>query len=328
VSRPPLEQLSFFGPAAVIPEPEPLPPPPPEPPPPVEPADPRQCGLFEGPLADSGALEAACEELDVAAARAVWRRAAHRFPEWARAQRWPAWLADLAWLVGPSRQLDPQERLARVDALGAPAAGEARFDGMAASLHARILDAAVAQTAYELVAEHGATAGLPDGRPAGCLLLDARPAEAAALLSAAAVTAPHDGLTHLYLGEAYWRCRRHAAALGAYLDALLVAPASVDVERVSHPLVHDLIDRAAELELPGAAPAWAPVLADLEGAVSLLNAAVEPPADGPAATEVARLLLTYRRQRRSGALAEPERLALKRAMLRAAPQLKELVRRL
>jgi hypothetical protein len=318
VSRPPLEQLSFFGPAAVIPEPEPLPPPPPAPPPPVEPADPRQCGLFEGPLADLGALEAACEELDVAAARA----------DWARAQHWPAWLADLAWLVGPSRRLDPLGRLARVDALGAPAAGAARFDGMATSLRARILEAAVARTAYELVVEHGAIARLPDGRPAGCLLLAARPAEAAALLSAAAVTAPLDGLAHLYLGEAYWRCGRHPAALGATLDAFLVAPATVDVELVSHPLVHDLIDRVAELELPGAAPAWVPVLADLEGAASLLKAAVEPPADGPAATDVARLLLTYRRQRRSGALAEPERLALKRAMLRAAPQLKELVRRL
>jgi hypothetical protein len=130
---------------------------------------------------------------------------------------------------------------------------------------------------------------LPDGRPAGHLLLLAdRPEEAVAMLTAATVALPHDGLVHACLGEALWRCSRRQPALAAYVHACLIGREAVDEAAVTCTPVHDLLDRAAELELPGAATAWMPVLADLDGEASLIALAVGPAAGGPAAGEVAR----------------------------------------
>ncbi|HEY3352328.1 MAG TPA: hypothetical protein VGQ83_03700 [Polyangia bacterium] len=301
------EQLTFFGAPEAVPEAirEAAPPHPPDDlPTPAAVADPRQCGLFEGPLADIGALEAACEQLDVATARAVWRRAEQRFPEWARDQSWPLWLDDLAWLAADDGP-DASPLVARAQALAQTGPSSGRLAGMPAGLHDRIARGALAHAAWRLVAAHGPAAHLPDGRPAGCLLLLAgRAEEAAVMLAAAAAALPYDGLVHACLGEALWRRGRRQPALAAYVQACLVAPEAVDEAEVTCAPLHDLLDRAAELELPGAATEWVPVLADLEGQVSLLELAVEPPAGGPPAREGARLLRTYRRRRRDGALSD------------------------
>lgn len=325
------EQLTFFGAAEAVPESALSAAPPNLPegrPAPVAATDPRQCGLFEGPRADIGALEAACERLDVAAARAVWRRVARRFPEWAAGESWTRWLDDLAWLAAEGGA-DAAGLVARALVFARPPPDADRFAGMPPGLRDRIARGALAHAAWRLAAAQGPAAQLPDGRPAGWLLLLAdRAEEAATMLAAAAASLPEDGPVHACLGEAAWRCGRRQQALAAYVQACLVAPEAVDEAEVTCTPVHDLLDHAAELELPDPATVWVPVLADLGGHVSLLGLAVEPPVGGAAAQEVARLLHTYRRRRRDGALPEGERLALKRAMLRLAPQLRELVRRL
>jgi tetratricopeptide (TPR) repeat protein len=321
------DQLTFFGTwEAVVPVAEA---PPPEPPPELPPAtDPRQCGLFDGPLTLIHALETASARLDLAGLRAAWQEAQAQFPQWARAQSWSRWIADLEWLTQEShRPLAHAEQVRR--ALVVHQDPTTRFWGMGPALRARVVSEALAQAAYRWVEAEGPEAHLDDGRPVAWLLMQAgRPAEAVPLLQAAVAAQPGQARLYYTLGEALWRSGQREQALGAYRDACLIEPGALDEAELTCAPLLDLLDRAAELELPGTAAAWAPVLADLEGVAPLARTTIELLAEGPAPRVMAALLAEYRRKRSRGALPEPARMEIKRAMLKAAPELKEFVRRL
>ncbi|GEM_PF-2850806 len=313
-------QLTLFGDAEPIPDP--LVPEPLELLPTAEP-DSRQHSLFEGSLTELHALSAAFEQLDLSAARVAWARAEDRFPEWARLQGWGRWIEDLAWLRSAEQTWARGEGVEELLALLKHSA-EGRFSGMKAELREQVVSEQISRTARQLVEAHGPKARLQDGRPVGCLaLLAGRPVEAANLLGDAAAAEPGDGQVLGYLGEALWCEGRTAEALAAYRDAYLLAPNAVDEAISTCGPIHDLLDHVSDLALPGAPGNWVPILADLEGLVFLDGTKVQLPEEGPA-----RALASYRRQRQAGVLSEVERIALKRAILSQAPQLKELVRRL
>jgi hypothetical protein len=114
-------------------------------------------------------------------------------------------------------------------------------------------------------------------------------------------------------------------ALLAWCRAELVDPASVDVTRVETPAVLDLLDQAEDLELPTPLAGWVPVLADLTGLVLLDDLALRESPNPLASQAVAKLLREYRARR--GALDEKARVAMKRELLRIAPEgLRELMR--
>jgi hypothetical protein len=109
-------QLSLFGPQEAPPSAEAA-----SPPLPREPeVDPRQGNLFEGHVPLLCALEAACEQLDVAAAHGAWEKLLRRFPEWACSQAWPGWLRDLTWLAALERTHEGGEHARQVLALREP----------------------------------------------------------------------------------------------------------------------------------------------------------------------------------------------------------------
>jgi len=319
------EQLSLFGsreaPSSAEPAPPSLPPAPG--------VDPRQGNLFEGHVPLLNALEAAFERFDLAAARDAWAKLVRRFPEWALTQAWPGWLKDLRWLTALERRHGAGDHAQQVLALREPRRAAEWLPGMREELKGRILGTALERAASRLLDQHGPGARLPDGRPAAYLLLVAgRPEEAARLLPAAVTAQPRDGRARGYLGEALWRSGRSTEALAAYRDAHLLAPGAVDEELSSCTPIHDLLDRADELSLPGCAGEWVAVLGDLEGVVPLPGAPLEFAGGEPASQAVVRSLASYRQRQRSGAFPDADRLALKREMLRHAPQLVELVRRL
>ena len=299
-------------------------------PPPLPPAvDPRQGSLFDGHLPGLHALEAAFEQLDVAAARAEWERSARRFPDWACSQTWPRWIEDLAWLIELERTRTAEDDARQVLALQDTGSAGGWLAGMRPELRGRIVGAALARIAAKLLDRHGSGARLQDGRPAGYLLLAAgRAGEAAEVLASAVAVQPQHGMVRGYLGEALWRAGRRTEAVAVYRDAYLLSPGAVDEELSTCTPIHDLLDRAEMLDLRGRAGEWVAVLGDLEGVVPLLGATVDLPPGDSASQAVARLLASYRRHQQAGAFPETERLALKREMLQRAPQLRELIRRL
>jgi hypothetical protein len=316
-------QLSFFGSAEPV-RTHATPRPPDVAPAPAPPPDPRQCDLFDGPYSVLDALESAFLRRDAGAARAAWTEGLQRFPEWTGGSRWSAWIDDLEWLAGGET---PEVLLARASSLQADG-GADRFPEMRLRLRAEISNAAIADAAERLIARDGVEARAPDGRAAGLLLLlSGRPGPAAAALARAAASRPLDGRVRGYLAEALWRAGRGREALAAFRDACLLSTDAIDEEVTTCAPVLDLLDRALDLELPAPAVAWIPLLADLEGLVSLLDAPNDLPTETSVVREAVDRLRELRRGQRQG-LTEGERIALKRALLRAAPGLRELVRRL
>jgi tetratricopeptide (TPR) repeat protein len=288
------------------------------------PTDPRQCSIFDGPLSQVVALQTHCLQLDVAAARDQWTLLSSRFPDWARAERWPEWIDALEALLELAPIEDRAERLA-ADAVS----DSSLLPGLPAELRCDILDAVRVRTATDLLATQGALAEFSDGKPAAYLfLLAGRLDRAIEALAMRVAERPRDGRSRGYYAEALWRSGRPYEALGHYRDAYLVDPEAVDEANTSCASIHDLLDEATELELPGNPATWVGLLGELRSAWPQTLPSVTPE-NGTAAWQLASAaLLHFRGQQRAGHASEHERMTCKRALLRGAPQLGELVRRL
>lgn len=316
------EQLALFGPSVQVvfeapPEPEA------PPPPPLPPVDPRQCSILEGPLGHIGALQCALLQLDVAAARADWERAAFAYPQWARGESWPSSIDELEAVL----QLAASERAGRLIAQREAAAG--CFPGLGPELRRELLDLLLLRTSADLLAADGGRALLPDGRAAGFLcLLAGNMQQAQAALAARIALYPRDGRSRGYHAEALARTGRLREALEAFRDAFLVEPQRVDEAWISCEPVGELLDLADELDLPGDPRTWIAVLGDLTGVWPLASARVELSGVSEPWQRVADALLRFRREQRTGQPGEAERIAIKRVLLRDALQLRDLLRRL
>ena len=245
---------------------------------------------------------------------------------------WPTWAVGIEYLFGAGEPLTVDEQIDRALALQTDAA-RARFPEMSAAQLSRLRAAALRRSAERLVSLAAmATPTAPPQRPsAGYLLMLAGvPAEAVtvlALQSPALPAGPARARQLGYLGEALWRCGRGAEALRAYRDAFLEDALAVDEKELSYGPIQDLIDSCQELELPGEARPWLPVVADLRGTISLRGVMLEPLAEDSAARRATLLLAAYR-QRQTEGLPDAERIQRKRQLLQLAPALKELLRRL
>jgi hypothetical protein len=285
--------------------------------------DPRQVGLFDGPLMDLGALQIACEVPDPQAASAIWQRIQRRHPGWAKGQAWPRWLDDLSRLVGGTTN-EQEATIAHAREVLDADMGSAWFAGMPGGLRERIARAAAAAAARSLVAARGPGACSDDGRPLAWVLffMGAREEGLSALREAAAAR-PEDGRLRGYLAEALWRHGQEGPAVREYLRACLIADDPVDEEEATCTPVLDLVDRAIDLDLPGPPAAWAPVLADLAGVCSLRSLPDVPvSAAGPAARAAALL----RELREAGNAPAASMMEKKRALLRLAPGLGQFLR--
>jgi tetratricopeptide (TPR) repeat protein len=317
------EQLSLFGPAEHVVF-EPIPEPEVRPALPWVPIDPRQCSIFDGPLSHVVALQNACLQLDVPAARAHWARAASQFPDWARGEHWPRWIDELDSLLQPGSFAALAERL-----VAERAEGSGLFADLPGELRGELVNELLLRTASELLDAEGARAELLDGKPAGYLCLLARRLERAIeALATRIAQCPRDGRGRGYYAEALWRSGRQHEAVEQFRDAYLIDPEAVDEAWNSCRAIHELLDQAAELELPGNPATWVGPLGEMQGVWPPTSTSVEL-ASGTAAWQIAAdTLLRLRRQQRAGHLNEAERIAFKRALLRCAPQLRDLVRRL
>jgi tetratricopeptide (TPR) repeat protein len=318
------EQLSLFGPSEhvlfePIPEPEA-----PLPVSPWVPIDPRQCSIFDGPLSHVIALQTACVQLDVPAARAHWGRVASRFPDWAQGEHWPRWIDELERLLQPGASVARTERL-----VAERTEGSSLFAGLPGELRRELVDELLVRTASELLDAQGARAELPDGKPAGYLcLLAGRLDRALEALTKRIAQYPRDGRSRGYRAEVLWRSGQQREAIEQFRDAYLIDPEAVDEAWISCEAVHELLDQAAELELPGNPAAWVGPLGEMQGVWPQTPASVERPIGTAAWQMAADILLRFRQQQRAGLLSEAERIGFKRALLRCAPQLRDLVRRL
>jgi tetratricopeptide (TPR) repeat protein len=312
-------QLNLFGPEEVCgvssaPAPEPL----------AQAADlaslPGQLELFFGAHTYERAAEEALLSLDAAALRDLADDADRAYPDGLPADRWRAWAGGVEWLFGEA--VSVRERALRAVAVLDGVIAGGRFPGATAGTREALGRAAARGACAALVLAEGPAASLPDGRPAGCLLLDAGDPERALEALAGALGAGRaDAATRAAHGRALWRTGRRAEALRAFSEALLLEPA----EEVDAPQLEDLAGVAEELELPGDPRAWMPVLADMDGVVPLPSWAGDV-TDTPARAFAA-LLRELRRRRGTGATPE-ELIAAKRDLLRAAPALRDRVRRL
>jgi hypothetical protein len=279
--------------------------------------DPRDADLLSGPQVLRSRLVDACGALDAAAVRQLHHELQHRFlgQDWsARAEDWAA---TIEWL---SAAVSLDESVERVLALAADA--PRRLPGAPADVTTSLVGGALRRAAERLLAERGPAAELPDGRAAAELHgLAGDWTTASAGLVGACEASPRPPWW-MALGEAATRLGDTATATRAWCRACLLGPGDVLVERIECEPVQELLDQAEELELPEPRTAWVPVLAELKGLLALKEAWI-PAGDGPA-LEVARLACRYRATKPR--LAPPERLHLKRELLRLAPQLKPLVR--
>jgi hypothetical protein len=267
-------------------------------------------------------LEDACIALDASAVHALHAELLAQFGSQRWAERVPAWADGVAWLV----QAEPATRAL---ALRDDEVARARFPSGSGELIRLVRAAALRRAAQQLLAEGGVVASLPDGRPAGWLVLVGGDfASARAHLAAASdAVGNQNGLWLGYLGEAAWGMGDRFSALKAYCTASLVDPQRIDVEGVACQPVLELLDGADDLELPGAAQSWLAVLADLQTMHALEDGALQVPAEANAAQRLAALIRTWRRDRVS--LDERAKIEAKRAMARLAPPgLRELLRRL
>jgi len=297
-------------------------PPEPLPPPPLPPVDPRQQDLLGGAQALRVKLEDACISLDATAVRALHAALLAEFGSQRWAERVPAWADGVSWLVEGEPAL-------RALALGSDDVARARFPSASGELIRLIRLSALRRAAQQLIALGGAQAALPDGRPAGWLVLAGGDfALARSLLWAACEAVGNsNGLWLGALGEAAWGLGDRFGALEAYCRASLVDPQRIDVEGVVCTPVLELLDSADELELTGPSQRWLAVLADLQTMHALHDWALEVPAEPTDVQRLAALLRTWRRDRVS--LDERARIDAKRAMVKLAPPgLRELLRRL
>jgi len=297
-------------------------PPPPLPPPPLPPVDPRQEDLLGGAQALRAKLEDACIALDSATVRTLHAELLAQFGSQRWAERVPAWADGVSWLL----QVEPARRALE---LGDPEVARVRFPSASGELIRLIRLSALRRAAQQLIARDGAAASLPDGRPAGWLVLAGGDfALARSLLSAACEAVGNsNGLWLGCLGEAAWGMGDRFSALKAYCAASLVDPQRIDVDGVACRPVLELLDTADELELSDPSQSWLAVLADLQTMHALDDGALQLPADPTPARRLAALLRTWRRDRVS--LDERAKLEAKRAMAKLAPPgLRELLRRL
>lgn len=292
----------------------------PTPPPP--PADPLESDLFTGAPMLRARLVAACAALDAPAARQVHSELVKKFHSQEWAKQTPAWAAGIEWLVEPVTALEQTRRA--LELLESSAAAR-RFPQAPEAILRPVRRAALGRAAQRLIDEGGPAARLPDGRPAALLaLLGGDGPLAVRLLSAACAEQPNAGW-FVNLAEAATLAGDAETALLAWCRAGLVDPGAVDVARVETPAVLDLLDQAEDLELPAPLAGWVPVLADLIGLVMLDDLALRDSPQAHASQTVAKRLREFRKQR--GALEEKARVALKRELVRAAPEaLRELLR--
>lgn len=324
------EQLSIFGLWERV-QPEVIKEPPPPPLRAPAPIDPRQVNLLSGPQPLRASLEDACLALDPSAVRRAHEELFRRFLGQGWAARAPEWAQSIEWLVGKGGEVPSvEEQGARAQALLGED-GAARLPEAPGYLLEGLRSAAVRRAVERLVAERGVTARLPDGRPAGYLLLlagDARGARSSLEQACAAVDLA-DARWLGYLGEAAWRCGDVHAALEAYALACLVDPLAVDSESITCRPVLDLIDLGDDLELDPPVLGYVPVLADLHGTHPLDDRAIDLRLEPTTARKLAGLLRRYRARRSAGTLDEAARIEAKREMLRLAPAgLRELFRRI
>jgi hypothetical protein len=322
------EQLSIFGHwERVVPAVQEEAPPPP-PPPPV-PIDPRQVDLLSGPQPLRAALEEACLALDAAEVRRAHQELFSRFLGQGWAARALEWADTIEWLVGRGAEVPGvDEQVARARAL-AEAGGAARLPEAPGYLLDGVRLAALRRAVGRLVAERGAAASLPDGRPAAYLLLAAGDADGAhsALEAACATVASVDARWLGYFGEAAWRRGQAHQALELYCRACLEDPLAVDQEQLTCQPVLDLVDLGEDLELEVPVLAFVPVLADLRGLLLLDDRALQPWPSPTLAQRLCGLLRRYRIRRAAGSLDEGARIEAKRELMRVAPRgLRELLR--
>jgi hypothetical protein len=305
-----------------------------------QPVDPRQAWLFDGPHSLRQQAERACDELDAPGLRKAQRLARERYPAWPGARPWNLWADGIDHLLGHEQgqkeglaPLGAAELARRALSLSGMQARR-HFPEMSAGRLHRVRSLALCRAAAQILADEEAASRLlaEEGWPVGYLHLVAGVPEQAVLslrLQGQKLRPGRPGQGRLlgYLGEALWRCERTGEALLAYRDAYLCDPFSVDEKEMTCRPAMDLLDACADLDLPGDARGWLPVVGDLLGQVPLSGCPLLLSYAG-AATSLAQrgaaLLFAYRRSKAEGE--EAERLERKRELLKLAPGLKELLR--
>lgn len=278
--------------------------------------DPRDVDLLSGPQVLRSRLLDACAALDAVGVRAVQAELEAKFlgQSWAaRARDWADVIEGLA-AGGADERAAAAQALADDPAKQLPEAPEDVVRG--------VLRGALRQAAVTLLAEHGPAAALPDGRAAAELLALAEDWPAATEALRRACEAKPVGSWFIALADAATRAGEATLALEAWCRACLLVPADIPVERMEVAALTELLDEAQELELPEPIAAWVPLLAAAKG-VLRVDPAWIPAGDGmalPATSALVRYLADRSR------MSPDERLEAKRAVLRAAPQLKSVMR--
>lgn len=280
--------------------------------------EPRDADLLNGPQVLRSRLLDACAALDAVGVRALQAELEAKFlgQSWAaRARDWADVIEGLA-AGGAEVRAAAAQALADDPAKQLPEAPEAVVRA--------VLRGALRQAAVTQLAEHGPAAALPDGRAAAELLALAEdwPAATGALRRACEVKPTGSWL--IALANAATRAGEATLALEAWCRACLLAPAEVPVERIDVAALTELLDEAQELELPEPIAAWLPVLAAAKG-VLRVDPAWLPAGDGVALAATSALCRYLADRTR---MSPAERLEAKRAVLRAAPQLKSVLRAL
>lgn len=280
--------------------------------------DPRDADLLSGPQVLRSRLLDACAALDAAEVRAVQAELEAKF----LGQSWAARARDWAGVIDGLAKGSAEERAARAQALADDPAKQ--LPEAPEAVVRAVLYGALRQAAVRLLAEHGPAAALHDGRAAAQLfaLAEDWPAATEALRRACDVTPT--GAWLIALADAATRAGEETLVLEAWCRACLLVPAEVPVERIEVAALTELLDEAQELELPEPIAAWMPVLAAAKGLLRLEPAWI--PSGEAAAWQAARAMTRYLADR--SRMTETERIHAKREVLRAAPQLKGLVRAL
>lgn len=268
----------------------------------------KEGDLLDGPHVLRGDLERALDLLDAPRAEATLRTLEARFGL-------PGWAAEVPAALSFVRSLELLDARGQLDV--------ARADATSAGplLHRARL-AALRRALRSVLEQKGAAAELADGTAVAALAHRlGEPRLATELLRTACEAAPLR--LHWWVQLATTADREEVAAR-AWCRALVLDPERQDEALLRCEPAARLIDEADALELEHPTQ-WLPVLADLTHVVPLDDLVF----DAPETHEVqrfARALRRYRLERAS--LPEAERLERKRALLRACPELKELVRTL
>lgn len=264
--------------------------------------------LLDGPHVLRGDLERALDLLDAARAEATLRTLEARFGL-------PAWAAEAHGALTFVHRLEPLDARGQLDLARADDAAEG-------PLLRRARLAALRRALRNVLEQEGAAAELPEGAAVAALAHRlGEPRLATELLRTACEAAPLR--LHWWVQLASTADRAEVAVRG-WCHALLLDPERQDEALLRCEPAARLIDEADALELEHPTQ-WLPVLADLTRLVPLTDLVFELP-ETHEVQRFARALRRYRLERAS--LTDAERLERKRALLRARPELKELVRSL